>query len=342
MKICRSNYEVFFIDFLDGALSQPETIELHRFLEENPDLADELIALKQIALQPDECQYLQKENLKKNENLNGVSNYFDYLCISSLENSLTESEKIDLNSIIAQNESQKQTFSLYQKLKLKHDNSLVYNNKSSLKRVSILKLTYSNFRAVASVAAAITVIFATSSLFVKPLINTNSQVATITDININSKSTEIPLKLIEDDAIVVNTSKEAPHNLKVYSVKETSIQESDDANQTHNVQTEKMEYLASISSIKLNSPAPLNYSHPSFAINHEAQLLVNKENEELPVQSRSREIGVFELAQLGVQRLSNITGGNISLDAEKDNTGRISKVNFETTIFAVSVPIKKK
>jgi hypothetical protein len=57
---------------------------------------------------------------------------------------------------------------------------------------------------------------------------------------------------------------------------------------------------------------------------------------------QSRTIGIFELAQIGVKRLSNATGGNIKLDADKSVDGNIERIKFETNLFALSVPVGKK
>ena len=42
MKINRNNYEMYFIDYLDGVLSPDLVSELLLFLDENPDLKEEL------------------------------------------------------------------------------------------------------------------------------------------------------------------------------------------------------------------------------------------------------------------------------------------------------------
>ena len=38
MKINRNNYEVFFIDFYDGKLTDMQQLEMELFLESHPDL----------------------------------------------------------------------------------------------------------------------------------------------------------------------------------------------------------------------------------------------------------------------------------------------------------------
>ena len=46
MNINRNNYELFFIDFYDGNLTDAQKHELDLFLEENSDLKEELFNLR--------------------------------------------------------------------------------------------------------------------------------------------------------------------------------------------------------------------------------------------------------------------------------------------------------
>ena len=42
MKINRNNYEVFFMDYLDGNLDESVVNDFIEFLQKNPDLKEEL------------------------------------------------------------------------------------------------------------------------------------------------------------------------------------------------------------------------------------------------------------------------------------------------------------
>lgn len=56
MNISRENYEVYVIDYLDGKLDPVRVAELMIFLQENPDLDDEVTGLGSIALEPEQRQ----------------------------------------------------------------------------------------------------------------------------------------------------------------------------------------------------------------------------------------------------------------------------------------------
>ena len=65
MKINRSNYEIWFIDSLDGNLSSLEAEELNQFLNENPDLKEEFNELTPVIINQSVHQFKDKESLKK-------------------------------------------------------------------------------------------------------------------------------------------------------------------------------------------------------------------------------------------------------------------------------------
>ncbi len=66
MKITRENYEAYFIDFIEGNLSEKYLVPLEAFLEANPDLREELNLFEQTIQAPDpHIRYAHKSSLKK-------------------------------------------------------------------------------------------------------------------------------------------------------------------------------------------------------------------------------------------------------------------------------------
>ena len=91
-QINRHNYEVFFIDYLEGKLPSSRADELIAFLRENPDLYDELQSWEEVRLCPDETIRMEpKDGLKKHSILPDA-NHFDEICIASIEGDLTAQE----------------------------------------------------------------------------------------------------------------------------------------------------------------------------------------------------------------------------------------------------------
>ncbi|MFT7588692.1 MAG: hypothetical protein ACI959_000904 [Limisphaerales bacterium] len=67
-QINRANYESWFLDYVEGALSDGQIYEVHRFLDANPDLKIELEEWQQTVLEPDLSVVYEGKALLKREN----------------------------------------------------------------------------------------------------------------------------------------------------------------------------------------------------------------------------------------------------------------------------------
>ena len=103
MKITRENYEVFFIDYLDGTLGPSGKAALNDFLDNNPDLRNELDEFEGLLLDPDETEYSWKKELKKetSEGSSVNAKNFDRYCIAKVEGDLEPAEEYDAQMVIA-------------------------------------------------------------------------------------------------------------------------------------------------------------------------------------------------------------------------------------------------
>jgi len=164
MMISRQNYESYLIDFLDGSLSEEEQKIVLDFLDHNPDLYDEFMALQNEAFILDtDIVYPDKNLLKKpvitalgsiNEN-----NYQEYF-IAALENDADEKTLALLDRFLALNPELENDFKQSGLLKLKADQSIEYPNKKKLykRQKPIYAFNLSSYRW--QVAAAITFLIA--------------------------------------------------------------------------------------------------------------------------------------------------------------------------------------
>ena len=118
MRPDRSNYEIWFTDWLDGNLNEEQVEEFRMFLKENPDLREELNGLAIVSLEPHDLIFNGKKNLKKSPESLSASQ-FENLCIANLENDLTPSQKAELNEIIDHDENKRKEFERIQTLKLR-------------------------------------------------------------------------------------------------------------------------------------------------------------------------------------------------------------------------------
>lgn len=137
MKITRDNYEIYFIDYLDGTLP-PELIdELKAFLLVNRDLEDQLQSVENCRLPIPSEHFPDKESLKKDI----VHECPDYYAIAAAENTLTENDRktLRMRKDTAVFQALTQT---YRKLKLRPDLSIQFEQKARLYRKNTRQLFF--------------------------------------------------------------------------------------------------------------------------------------------------------------------------------------------------------
>lgn len=130
-KINIHNYEAYFLDFVEGNLTESQLVELNHFLEENPDLKSELEAFEIVELpnvhnQTNEWNALKKPNI---EDLKRDSKLRDAFFLRAIEKQLTFLEKEMLNELLQDNQL-KREFALWEKVILLSGNERI--NKDSL------------------------------------------------------------------------------------------------------------------------------------------------------------------------------------------------------------------
>ncbi len=160
MEINRNNYELYMIDYLDAKLSAVQQAELMLFLAENPDLQAEFDLL-QNAIIDDELHPIPfelKQELKKQECIQ-VSQY-DELLVAKLEGDLDHIELAKLHADMHVYPELQSSFEQFQKTKLRVDETIVFAQKSSLKKQAQVFALFTKLRIVSSIAAAFLVILA--------------------------------------------------------------------------------------------------------------------------------------------------------------------------------------
>jgi len=170
MNIKRSNYEIFFLDYAEGNLSINQIAELMIFLEANADLKEEFESYEHITLAPlSQESYEHKSSLKKQEERSSMpinkDNYEEYL-LAELEGDLNNTEQIVLSQFLKEHPALKQEQVAFGKTVLIPDDTVIFENKRSLKRVPFLRSRYRTLLYYSTTAAAIllfTILFTRNS-----------------------------------------------------------------------------------------------------------------------------------------------------------------------------------
>jgi hypothetical protein len=149
MKITGNNYEIWFLDYLEGRLNQEEEEEVRQFLLQFPDLAEELENFAP-ALSADPGLFFPgKEQLKK-EHFDDPA-YFETSAIARMEEDLTATEKESLEEWLKRHPDHRQLAQQFENTRLKPDFTIGFPGKDGLKKKSTLKVVWIRMAAVAAV-----------------------------------------------------------------------------------------------------------------------------------------------------------------------------------------------
>lgn len=167
MNITRYNYEKYFILYLDNELGNEDRRQVELFVNENPDLQQELNWLLQTRLVPDSSVVFKgKEQLFKNPATLFIdtTNYEECLLLYT-DNELSDEQKIAVEKFVVTHPAAKAELELLQKTKLQPDAAIVFCNKEILyRKEEKVKVVAMGWRRIAAAAALLLAVSTTALL----------------------------------------------------------------------------------------------------------------------------------------------------------------------------------
>lgn len=152
------NYEIYYLDYLDGNLSEELSEALHLFLMHHPDL---VIEETNVRLNPEEIDYANKAELKVWDEDEVITlNNVELFTIAAEEKLLSTTKQIELSRFTQERSALQNELSYYTLTKLQPNLNWVYTDKNKLKRKNTIAL-WPWF----SAAAAVILLFSITSLF---------------------------------------------------------------------------------------------------------------------------------------------------------------------------------
>lgn len=330
-KINKHNYEIFFLDFVEGNLSKSELEDLNNFLSEKPDLKIELNSLENTILEPTKIEFKEKDNLlKETKNKFFDITNFEYLAIAKVENDISKNEHTELNNLINNKPNLKKELLIYKTLKLQANKATVYPFKNKLTRKTITFY----IKASSSVAAAMLLLFLLINQFTIPnSMHTTTQIAAINQ-NKNIKA----VKTVKREIIKPNTQikKEKQKfsishkqtikltNNKVFAFADNESQKEIDIYKNLNVSIPKLKTETLIfEKIK----PEINASYNDIA------LAENKTN---------NKDKIWQYAETGVKIWKIVSSSDIEMNNKYKKDGSIEKLNLYASNFKFSKTFKKQ
>lgn len=131
MNIDRSNYEMFFLQWVDNELSPAEKDAVLQFLQLHPDLQAELDALKEAVVLPDNISFQHKQHLLKPETVDELT---ETMLLMQIDGELGAADNKQLIQRMATEPAVEKALQQLLLAKAVPDQTVVFPNKSLLLR----------------------------------------------------------------------------------------------------------------------------------------------------------------------------------------------------------------
>ncbi len=345
MRITRSNYESWFLDFLEGNLDPDLAGEFHLFLSENPDIAKELQTWELFTLATDKSICFDKDTLKKPVTDPEIE--FKELAIAYHEGDLSVSERISFEAGLRDNPDRAVEAREFGRLKLMPEQAIVYPDKELLKKRRVILPLWIKVASVAAILLVGYLLFETAT----DLRPEYTQLADELKNTTPKRAAVPPVKLKEDEKSEVKSPSNAPvipPARMPASQKKTPVEQ----------KSEKRVIPTPKERAQEPEPLPLRPRGISFGLPVNAQLAEMKLNDPLQAhqdlelsellkvqiaamrKSDDREILSSEhLGLSGLQLFAKLTGKRLT--ARKGDDGAVHSVSYNSRILAFSIPVNR-
>ena len=343
MKITRANYESFFIDYIEGNLPESMIDQFLDFLNQNPDLKEELHLFEEVNLPQELVVFQEKEQLHKSAA--DEKSRLENTVVAYWEGDLDTDENKAFETYIAAHPELKKEYDLFSKTHLTPDSGIRYPDKRKLYRKSGATIA---MNWVARAAAVLVLIWGIHSVMqtqnTRESGKRNPEVAKVSPQPISPVQKADSEKKDIKTAVPVNNKPEIAKNVQ----EQTNVEPKETLPVETNPTDPDLTALAQITPIEpkldqetLETQLAFSSSDHVLKINETKNVISVEEFLANRVQKVSKE-GLFSaqrIARLGLNLASEISGERIGYSL-KD--GKIASVGFESKLMAFSIPLEKK
>lgn len=345
MNINRSNYEIYFLDYLDGNLPDNQIDDFLDFLKNNPDLHDELKAVSAIELPAEKIAYSGKESLLKNE-LTGTSQ-FDYQAVAFIEEDLNQEDSRLFLDELSKDPQKEEEFDLFLKARLVPDKAIVFDGKKHLYKQTPTRMLWKYSSRVAAVLVLLLGVWTVwQSSFDEPVVVPVADNHSVDEPRVSAPdivaATE---KTVENEPQTV-PQKQVEHAVEPLKAKQPQVVVAD---QIESVQLDP---------IREQAPEPLALLEASVESGIEAEALALHGMEEYIAPSGEEYLTIPEyLAEKVLHKskeqpftFSNVLSAGLDavatvsqdrVDYKMNDKGNVTAVRLNTRLLAFSIPFKK-
>jgi len=348
MKITRENYESFFLDYLEGNLEEKNVDQFLDFLEQNPDLKEELHLFENVSLPEMPIVFGDKKQLYKGEADEKL--VLENKMIACMEGELENNEQQLFQEYLGRNPELEKEYKLYTKTRLIPDLLIKYPAKKNLYKKSGLTIV---MNWIARAAAVVFLLWGINALYQNDnqvqLQQKNLELA-----KLPTKTIPVPDEINLDKSITTaenhqknmalqESKSTSPKSIKIQSLHRTEEQQLDQT-----IYPERDQ-------ISMNKISPLLAQLDVEPVENKLEEfktidILNIENSsntlsvEQYIASRAKRVGnegllsAQRIARMGLNLASEISGERIGYSIQD---GKIASLEFETKLLAFSIPLEK-
>lgn len=345
--ITRDNYESYFVDYLEGNLPEIQIDQFLDFLNQNPDLKEELHLFEELVLPEENVFFQDKQQLRKSQA--DENQVHENKVIAYLEGDMDVHESRAFGAYLDQHPDLQKEYRQFEKTRLIPDLSIRYGAKNRLyhKPAHSVVMTW-----VSRAAAVVVLLWGINSLIQTP---NKTEIAQnkVESAQANSKENQAENQEKTEKQLTAQIQEKVKQADVITPIKKKpepkSVQEKAEDKKT--LQLEKTgdepALLAALPAIdaRLENAEELNLAvRQTNTINR-----INEAPRTMSVDQflamRAKKVGkeglfsVQRLARLGLNVASEISGERIGY---KEIDGKITSVEFESKLMAFSIPLEKK
>lgn len=341
MKITGENYEIWFLDFLEGRLNEEEIQKLRLFVSNHPDLATELDAYNPTISADTSIVFPSREKLKK-EKYND-SAFFETAVVAAMEGDLNTDDLQALENWLIKNPEQQKYYDELEKIKLKPNPGIIFPSKDKLKKRTTVIAVWMRFAAAAAILLLSMLLFYPEKEAKKPENQTTAASITPQQDNpdekptVYAKSNNPPINRENQVRSQTGASFRAKSNKQI-----ASFHKPDESRQMDPVETlqtrscpvnsiyPEFAELVPVKSKETTSPSNAEIKLSDFLNNK-----IQKLKEDKPKWYFTRE----EVALSGLHLFSRLSGNHLT--GRKGTDGRLTSISLNTQLLAISIPVNR-
>ena len=341
MDITRKNYEAYFIDYIEGNLDVRLVDRFIEFLQENPDLKEELMLFQSVTAVPENTEFTGKKRLYKEKY--DLEEEFNQAAVASLEGDLDSREKQSFENYLNIHPEKNKELGLFSKTILQADESVRFEHKNKLYKKPARKVV---LLWAGRVAAVLILALAVFSLVNK---NTDSptpgdqlaQVEQNTEVKSDISSKDITNPEVPVQEIVIEKTA-GPENLEIQpktfekKIKQVPLETIQDKIQQENLIAVRTP--VEVPGLMNTLTALLDVEPPKAELGTVTLIYIDEapDDEHLLIDHLRGKFSLQKIAKAGLNLVTSLSNERFTYETNKE--GKVIEYNYDSRLLAFSIP----